>query len=134
VIALDASALLAFLFREPGQEIVAQELGKSCISSVNLAEVLVALLGTGTTRGWCLTVFGDPRWTWFRSWARTRCSQRRCCRAHGTSAFLWETVPVLHWQLRAVSRRSRRTARGFHSTWESACGSFGRDMRHSECG
>ena len=40
MIALDASALLAFLFREPGQEIVAQELGKSCISSVNLAEVL----------------------------------------------------------------------------------------------
>lgn len=40
MIALDASALLAFLFREPGHEMVAQKLEESCISSVNLAEVL----------------------------------------------------------------------------------------------
>lgn len=37
---LDASALLAFLFREAGQERVAEVLDACCLSSVNLAEVL----------------------------------------------------------------------------------------------
>lgn len=40
MIVLDASALLAFLFREPGHEVVAASLDGSCISAVNLAEVL----------------------------------------------------------------------------------------------
>jgi PIN domain nuclease of toxin-antitoxin system len=40
VIALDASALLAFLFRESGHERVALHVERSCISTVNLAEVL----------------------------------------------------------------------------------------------
>ncbi len=40
MIALDASALLAFLFREPGHGAVAAALAESCISAVNLAEVL----------------------------------------------------------------------------------------------
>ena len=40
MIALDASALLAFLFREKGHEAVAQELDHSCMSTVNLAEVV----------------------------------------------------------------------------------------------
>lgn len=39
MIALDASALLAFLFAEPGHEQVAVHLPASCLSSVNLAEV-----------------------------------------------------------------------------------------------
>jgi ribonuclease VapC len=39
VIALDASALLAFLFREQGAERVAAHLSESCLSAVNLAEV-----------------------------------------------------------------------------------------------
>lgn len=38
--ALDASALLAFMFREAGHEQVARVLGDSCLSTVNLAEVL----------------------------------------------------------------------------------------------
>jgi len=37
---LDASALLAFLFRETGHEQVAPEIGTGCMSSVNLSEVL----------------------------------------------------------------------------------------------
>ncbi len=37
---LDASAVLAFLFREPGHEKVAESIGKSYLSSVNLAEVI----------------------------------------------------------------------------------------------
>ena len=37
---LDASALLAFLFRERGQEAVEQVISESCISAVNLSEVL----------------------------------------------------------------------------------------------
>lgn len=40
MIALDASALLAFLFREPGQEQVAATIEQACLSAVNLAEVL----------------------------------------------------------------------------------------------
>ena len=40
MIALDASALLAFLFREAGHEQVAPQLEECCISTVNLAEVI----------------------------------------------------------------------------------------------
>jgi len=40
VIALDASALLAFLFREQGAEHVLAHLSESCLSAVNLAEVI----------------------------------------------------------------------------------------------
>jgi PIN domain nuclease of toxin-antitoxin system len=39
MIALDASALLAFLFAEPGHEQVAEQLDAACLSTVNLAEV-----------------------------------------------------------------------------------------------
>ena len=37
---LDASALLAFLFREPGHERVASVIDDCCISTVNLCEVV----------------------------------------------------------------------------------------------
>jgi PIN domain nuclease of toxin-antitoxin system len=37
---LDASALLAYLFREPGHERVAAVVDDCCISTVNLSEVL----------------------------------------------------------------------------------------------
>jgi PIN domain nuclease of toxin-antitoxin system len=40
MIAIDASALLAFLFREKGHEKVAPLLEEGCISTVNVAEVL----------------------------------------------------------------------------------------------
>lgn len=40
MIALDASALLAYMFREAGHEIVAEKIGESCISAVNLSEVI----------------------------------------------------------------------------------------------
>jgi PIN domain nuclease of toxin-antitoxin system len=40
MIALDASALLAWLFREPGHEVVAEHLGSACLSAVNLSEVI----------------------------------------------------------------------------------------------
>ena len=40
MIVLDASALLAFLFRETGHEMVAAVLDSGCLSTVNLAEVL----------------------------------------------------------------------------------------------
>lgn len=40
MIVLDASALLAFLFGETGHERVARHLAESCISTVNLAEVI----------------------------------------------------------------------------------------------
>ncbi|MFI4988239.1 MAG: type II toxin-antitoxin system VapC family toxin [Alphaproteobacteria bacterium] len=40
MIALDASALLAFLLRERGHELVARHLSEACMSTVNLSEVL----------------------------------------------------------------------------------------------
>jgi ribonuclease VapC len=40
VIALDASALLAFLLRERGHERVSQLLSEACISTVNFSEAL----------------------------------------------------------------------------------------------
>lgn len=40
MIVLDASALLAFMFRESGHEQVATVIDDSCISAVNLSEVI----------------------------------------------------------------------------------------------
>jgi len=40
MIVLDASALLAFLFRESGHELVAPHLEDCCLSTVNLSEVI----------------------------------------------------------------------------------------------
>ena len=40
MIVLDASALLAFLFREAGHDRVAEAVSASCISTVNLSEVI----------------------------------------------------------------------------------------------
>ncbi|MEX1205845.1 MAG: type II toxin-antitoxin system VapC family toxin [Dongiaceae bacterium] len=40
MIALDASALLAFMFRESGHERVAMVIERSCLSTVNLSEVI----------------------------------------------------------------------------------------------
>lgn len=40
MVALDASALIAYLFHEPGREVVAEEIADSCMSAVNYAEVV----------------------------------------------------------------------------------------------
>lgn len=48
MIALDASALLAFLFRDEGHEAVTETLASACISTVNLAEVLGRFARDGT--------------------------------------------------------------------------------------
>jgi PIN domain nuclease of toxin-antitoxin system len=47
VIVLDSSALLAMLFFEPGCERVAELIPRSCMSTVNLAEVLGRLARDG---------------------------------------------------------------------------------------
>ncbi len=44
---LDSSALLAYLFEEPGADIVARELVSGVISAVNLAEVTTKLIDRG---------------------------------------------------------------------------------------
>ncbi|HIJ61972.1 MAG TPA: type II toxin-antitoxin system VapC family toxin [Rhodospirillaceae bacterium] len=46
-VVLDASAMLALIHREPGQEIVAEVLVESVISAVNLAEVIGKLAERG---------------------------------------------------------------------------------------
>ena len=39
MIVLDASALLAFLFRETGHDVVGEHIEEACISTVNMSEV-----------------------------------------------------------------------------------------------
>jgi len=51
VIALDASALLAFLFRERGHERVAAAIGDCCLSAVNLSEVVGRFVRDGHEAG-----------------------------------------------------------------------------------
>ncbi|MBM3532497.1 MAG: type II toxin-antitoxin system VapC family toxin [Alphaproteobacteria bacterium] len=47
MVALDASALVALLFREPGHERVLDEIDSACISSVNVVEVMFRFLREG---------------------------------------------------------------------------------------
>lgn len=47
MIALDASALLAFLFREPGHERVGALIDDACLSAVNLSEVIARFVRDG---------------------------------------------------------------------------------------
>jgi PIN domain nuclease of toxin-antitoxin system len=47
MIALDASALLALLFREKGQDRVLAVIADSCISAVNVSEVIGCLVRDG---------------------------------------------------------------------------------------
>jgi PIN domain nuclease of toxin-antitoxin system len=51
VIALDASALLAFLFRETGHAQVGALLEDACLSSVNLSEVIARFVRDGHDAG-----------------------------------------------------------------------------------
>jgi ribonuclease VapC len=51
VVILDASALLAQLFRGPGHQRVEHALGTACISTVNLAAVLTRLVRDGIESG-----------------------------------------------------------------------------------
>jgi ribonuclease VapC len=48
-VVLDASALLAFLFREPGMDRVRASLADGAISAVNLSEVVATALRLGGT-------------------------------------------------------------------------------------
>lgn len=47
MIVLDASALLAYLFRESGHQVVAEYIESACISTVNLSEVAGRLIRDG---------------------------------------------------------------------------------------
>lgn len=51
MVALDASALIALLLREPGHERVHARIDEACISSVNLVEVLFRFLRAGVDVG-----------------------------------------------------------------------------------
>lgn len=61
MIALDASALLAFLFAEPGHERVAAQLDAACLSTVNLAEVAARFARDGhDPREVCQRIAASP--------------------------------------------------------------------------
>lgn len=61
MIALDASALLAFLFREAGHGHVASIIDESCISAVNLAEVIGRFVRDGYDAHVVLRRFASSR-------------------------------------------------------------------------
>ena len=58
MIALDASALLALLFREKGQEHVAAVIDHSCISAVNVSEVIGRFVRDGREATEALQLIG----------------------------------------------------------------------------
>lgn len=61
MIALDASALLALLFAEPGHEQVAEQLDSACLSTVNLAEVAARFARDGhDPRELCRHIAASP--------------------------------------------------------------------------
>jgi len=47
-VVLDSSALIAFVEREPGGEVVARHLAQSALSSVNYSETIARLVAKGT--------------------------------------------------------------------------------------
>lgn len=59
MIALDASALLAYLFREPGHEQVAAVLEESALLSVNLSEVISRFTRDGHDARFVLQRFSE---------------------------------------------------------------------------
>jgi PIN domain nuclease of toxin-antitoxin system len=61
VAVLDASAVIAYLHREPGHEIVAPFMGSALVSSVNASEVLTVLLRHGLPVDVGNAVFKDLR-------------------------------------------------------------------------
>jgi len=61
VIVLDASALLALLFREPGHEEVAARIRGSCLSTVNLSEVIGRFVRDGHNAQVVLRRVADSR-------------------------------------------------------------------------
>ena len=64
MIVLDASALLALLFRERGHERVAPVLGQALMSTVNLAEVLSRFARDGHEVGGVAAKLAVTRITW----------------------------------------------------------------------
>lgn len=61
MIALDASAMLALLFVEPGHEQVAAQLDAACLSAVNLAEVAARFARDGhDPREVCRRIAASP--------------------------------------------------------------------------
>jgi ribonuclease VapC len=61
VAVLDASAVIAYLHREPGHEIVAPFIGSALVSSINASEVLTVLLRHGLPVHVGSDVFEDLR-------------------------------------------------------------------------
>ena len=50
-VVLDASAVLAYIYGEPGAEVVAPALDRAIVSSVNLSEVVAKLAESGSSHG-----------------------------------------------------------------------------------
>ena len=61
MIVLDASAVLVYLFREVGHEAVAEIIEDSCLSTVNLSEVLGRFVRDGHDAGVVLEQFHATR-------------------------------------------------------------------------
>lgn len=58
MILLDTSAVLAFLWREPGHERVAETMDRAAICSVNLGELVAKLVDRGASDEDCAAIVG----------------------------------------------------------------------------
>jgi len=104
MIALDASALLAFLLRERGHQRVREVLGEACMSTVNFSEVLGRFARAGQPVGLIaekllaapieLVEFSTEQ----AVMAAARCRRRR------RKGFRWEIVPASRWRGSVESR------------------------------
>lgn len=105
VYVIDASALLAAFFDEPGADVVAERMSGALMSAVNLSEVVAKLTDRGAAREQIVEIMAQldieivphdgPQAMVAGSCARQR--DRRGCR--------WAIAPV--WRWRSIARRSR---------------------------
>jgi ribonuclease VapC len=64
MIALDSSALLAFMFREEGHEVVGGRMQGACMTTVNLCEVLGRFARDGHAPGDVMARLGSTQVEW----------------------------------------------------------------------
>jgi PIN domain nuclease of toxin-antitoxin system len=85
---LDASALLALIFNEPGASLVAGHLPHASISAVNYTEVLTRLVREGETPEQAVQDLADldlPVLAWDRQSAEAAASLSPLAKSHGLS-------------------------------------------------
>ena len=117
---LDASAILAILFDEPGREIAMTAAGDAAVSALTVAEVATRLIDTGQSLPGIAEIVAEFE---LRSmqWAATRRSTLRAFATRRVGPdYRWATGVALHWRSASACRRSPPTVHGPESPTSSA--------------